>query len=497
MEKRYMIGIDEGTTSERVVLFDISSNKIVDMCSNSIDVNYTSKGWVEQDAKEIVRKVKASIEALILKNKLKTEDVLGVGITNQRETVVAWDQNGEPVCPAIVWQCRRTAQFCDSISPKDKKWLRNKTGLIMDAYFSASKMRWILDNVPKARKCASEGTLHLGTIDSYLVFCLTEGKSFVTDTSNASRTMLVDLKSLKNGEFNFDPQLLRFFNIDRKFLPQIVNSAENVGNFNCAGVDLQILSIIGDQQASLFGQGCFNKWQAKNTYGTGCFFMQNVDDDIESSKKAEKLLTTVAWSIKGATHFALEGSVFHAGSIVQWMLNKLHIIDDVSQIAEMCKAVKNNGGVYLLPAFTGLGAPYWNGFLTAKFDGITLATTKEHLVRACMESICYMNFDILEYAKQIGLKIDRLVCDGGVSKNDFVMQFQADILNKTIYKSMQSEGTVIGAIYMALIGSGVVKNTTALQNLIEQPKEYIPQMKKSEREENLDGWKKLIKNSIK
>lgn len=496
MEKRFIIGIDEGTTSERVVLYDIKTNKILDNDSAQIKMSYPKSGWVEQDAKEIFNSVLRSIKNIITRNKLKQQDVLGIAITNQRETVVAWDDFGNPVGPAIVWQCRRTAEFCDSISQKDKEWLRKKTGLIMDAYFSVSKMKWILENNKHAQKCAKEGTLHMGTIDSYLVYCLTKGKSFVTDTTNASRTMLVDLKSLQNGVFDFDKDLLKYFGIDRAFLPRIVNSAECVGNVECAGLNLPILSIVGDQQGSLFGQGCFKKGQAKNTYGTGCFFMQNVSTDIEESLKASKLLTTVAWSIKGKTYYAVEGSIFHAGSMSQWLVEGVNLVEDVSQIEKMCTALKSNEGVYLFPAFTGIGAPYWNGFLRAEFSGLTLATKREHFVRACMESICYLTNDILSYAKTFGFSTDKLVCDGGVSKNNFVMQFQADILNKKIYKSMQSESTVMGAIYLAMISAGVVKSTTELTKFLQAPKEFIPQMTKKQRESNLLGWQKVVQKVL-
>lgn len=496
MEKRYVLAIDEGTTSERVVLYDILKNEIIDSHSRPIKMYYPKDGYVEQDAKEIYKNVKISLETIIKSHNLQKNEILGIGLTNQRETVVAWDNYGNPLYHAIVWQCRRTANFCDNLPDTDKQIIKNKTGLIMDAYFSASKMRWLIENVNSVKDAKEKGELHLGTIDTYLVYMLSRGKTFVTDTTNASRTMLVNLKDIQNGVYDFDKYLLKYFGINREFLPQIVNSSQYICDICVLNMNLPLLSIIGDQQASLVGQCCFSNGEAKNTYGTGCFFMQNVGLNIDDSMKIKRLLTTVGYSVNGKTHFAIEGSIFHAGSIVSWLESNMRFISSYKDIDKYCEKIKNNGGVYLLPAFTGIGAPYWNGFARAKFTGMTLDTKKEHLVRACMESICYLTRDILNEAKMNGLKIDTIVCDGGVSNNQFVMQFQSDILNKKIYKSYQSESTAIGAIYLALLSGGVVKNMGELRKLNKEPKQYIPKMKKEERERNIAGWEKMLKENL-
>jgi len=495
MKKNYVLGIDEGTTSERVVLYDIHKREIVDVASVPIECRFPKDGYVEQDARYIAENAKIMLEKVIKRNKLQEKDILGLAITNQRETVVAWDNAGEPALPAIVWQCRRTAQFCKNVSEKDKVWLKNKTGLIMDAYFSASKMRWIIQNSKKAQELAGRGELHMGTIDSYLLYCLSEGKIFATDTSNVSRTMLVDLKTIASGRFEYDKKLLEYFGIQRNWLPNIVNSAENMGTITIAGIKISVLSMVGDQEGSLIGQGCVYKGDAKNTYGTGCFFMQNVSDDIDTGMKVKNLLTTVGWSYRGKTQFALEGSIFHAGSIANWLVDKMKLVANVGEIEGKCLAVKDNGGVYLIPAFTGIGAPYWDGFARAKFTGITLATTSEHLVRASMESICYLSADIIQEAENSGLSIHTIVCDGGVSKNGFVMQFQSDILGKKIYKSYESESTVMGAIYLAMLAGGVIKNVGEVKNILKEPKEYVPKMMKTEKLRNLNGWQETLRSN--
>jgi len=492
MSRNYVLGIDEGTTSERVVLYNIAKREIVDVASVPIECDFPKSGYVEQDARYIAENAKIMLEKVIKRNKLREMDILGLAITNQRETVVAWDNASKPALPAIVWQCRRTAEFCKNVPEKDKIWLKNKTGLIMDAYFSASKMRWIIENSKRAQNLADKGELHMGTIDSYLLYYLSDGNIFATDTSNVSRTMLVDLKAIASGKFEYDNKLLEYFGLQRSWLPKIVNSAENMGTITVAGLNIAVLSIVGDQQGSLIGQGCVYKGDAKNTYGTGCFFMQNVGDDIDTGLKVKNLLTTVGWSYRSRTQFALEGSIFHAGSISNWLVDKMKLVKNVGEIEGKCLAVPDNGGVYLIPAFTGIGAPYWDGFARAKFTGITLATTDAHLVRACMESICYLSADIIHEAEESGFSVHNMVCDGGVSKNNFVMQFQSDILGKKIYKSYESESTVMGAIYLAMLAGGVIKSIGEIKNILQEPREYVPKMSKSDKQHNVLGWKETL-----
>lgn len=477
--KRYIIGVDEGTTSCRSVLYDLKQHKIVDVSSRTFESIFPHAGWVEQNAENIYKLQLETINDLV--QKVGQENVLCMGIANQRETVVAWNkQTKKPIYNAIVWQCHRTAENINSLPKKIKEKIKQKTGLIPDAYFSASKIKWILENVPSAKKLLKQNNLCVGTIDSYLSFMLT-GK-FVTDVTNASRTMLFNIETL-----NYDKQLLKYFNIPINILPKVISNSEIIGSV--LNYNFPLACLVGDQQASLFGQGCFDEGKTKVTFGTGGFLLLNIGNQ---PKKIDKILTTVAYKINNKVCYALEGSIYSASSTVNFMQNNLGFFDDPAETEQMAKSVKNTNGVYFVPAFTGLGSPYWNANCKALITGINFETKKEHIVRAGLESMAYNTKAILDQMSECGVKITKIKVDGGCSKNNFLLQFLADVNNVKVYKNNQSEATVLGAIYLA----GLALNAFSIKDInknISHEKVFSSKIKEEERNNLYLGWANSVK----
>ena len=433
MEKKYIISLDAGTTSVRTILYDTEKKEIVSKVQKTFTQYYPRPGYVEQDANEIWQTQQSTLNE-VLKN-INQDEILGIGITNQRETIVAWNKvTGEPIYKAIVWQCRRTSKDIDNIPENIKNKIKEKTGLIPNAYFSASKMKWIFDNVPIAKKLAERNQLCMGTVDSFLAYKLT-GR-FVTDTTNASRTMLFNINTLE-----WDNYLLKYFNIPKSCLPEVVNSNAFVGN--CIEYSFPLCGLIGDQQSSMVGQACLRKGMAKTTYGTGCFILLNAGAEVI---KTNRMLCTVGYTINGKTTYALEGSVYSACSAIDWLKNGLEMYDDIRETSDICYSIPSCDNVYFVPAFTGLGAPYWNDNARGTILGMTLGTTKKHIIRACIESVAYNTYSVIEdMVRNDNINIKELHVDGGGSKNMFLLQFQADILQKNILKSLVSESTAMGA----------------------------------------------------
>ena len=485
MKKKYILALDEGTTSARAGLFDIEKNEFVQIKSKSFEIFYPKEAWVEFDANEIWE---AQKEVLIkAKGKIGVDEIFGIGITNQRETAVAWDsKTGRAVKNAICWQCRRTADYCQKIALKHKRLIKDKTGLVIDPYFSASKFNWLLKNNEEVKELARQNRLCLGTIDSFLLYRLTGGKVFATDTTNASRTMLMNLRTLE-----WDDELLKIFGIKKTYLPKIMASSGEFGETNIFERPLKIFSMIGDQQSALVGQSCFEKGMAKNTYGTGCFMLVNTGSEIVEN---ERLVSTVAYTIGDKTTYAVEGSVLNAGSLVEW-LKAIGLIKSASQTEEMALREENNGGVYLVPAFTGLGAPYWEPNARGVFTGLTRGTTKNHLVRAVLESMAYSTYDIFNSLGDEKM-LKELRVDGGVSNNNFLMQFQADLLNTKIKIPNIFERTLLGAVYLAGLASGAYQDLKEISSLWELKKSFEPTMTKKERSRLIKGWLEAVRKSI-
>ena len=487
MNKKYILGIDEGTTSVRTVLYDTVKNEIVDVSKLKFTQHYPKPGWVEHDAEEIWDCTNKTLTEIITKNKLKVEDVYGIAITNQRETTVAWNKKtNKSVGKAIVWQCRRTADYCKTI--KNDCVIKNKTGLIVDAYFSATKMKWLLENNAEVKKLNEKDNLRFGTIDAFLISKLTNGKSFYTDITNASRTMLYNIKTC-----SWDKKLLKQFGIKLNSLPQVKPCNYNFGEAQTVIGALPILSVMGDQQASLFGQGCFNKGMAKSTYGTGAFILMNTGN--LANVKNKKMLSTVAWQIDDEVTYALEGSVFNAGAALEWG-NRLGLFEKSEETAKLAESVKSNDGVYFVPAFTGLGAPYWDSKAKGTIYGITGGTTKAHISRAILESMAYSTYDIIKTMQKSGIEVNELRCDGGVSKNDFLLQFQSDLIGKKILRQQSVEATVLGAMYMAGLNAKVYKNLDDISKLISFDSKFKPKMDNKTKETNINGWHDAVKRSL-
>ena len=481
MKKKYIIGIDEGTTNARVVLYDVQKKSIVKQESLNFKQYYPNEGWVEHDAEEIYNAIVICLDKVT--DGLSADEVFGIGITNQRESVVAWNKKtGKPACKSIVWQCRRTAQFCENLPSKIKHLIKKKTGLIVDAYFLASKMKWMLENYKKVKELEEANNLCFGTMDSFLLYRLTKGKVFATDITNASRTMLFNINTLK-----WDKDLLKFFNIKMETLPKIVSNCEVVGFAETKIGKIPIGSMIGDQQSALFGQGCFQSGMAKNTFGTGCFMLYNSGNKLISNKK---LLTDIAWQIDNKTTYALEGSVFNAGSTITWLIENLGIISSPKETNDIESYVKENLGVYFIPAFTGLGSPYWNSDVRGSITGLTRATNKYHIIRACLESMAYSSMDILENMGEIS----ELRCDGGVANNDFLLQFMSDLSRIKVTKQKSVEATVLGAIYLTGLSTGAFKDIDEISKLIKPAKEFYPKEDIKKMQQLYNGWKNAIKH---
>ena len=481
--RRFILGLDEGTTSLRSVLYDVDAQKIVDINQRSFHQHYPQNGYVEQDATEILNGIISTSKTVLNRNKVQKEELLGVGITNQRETIVAWDrETGKPIYNAIVWQCRRTTKYIKSLPNEIKEKIKEKTGLIPDPYFSASKMKWIIDNVKEAKKLLRQNNLCFGTIDCYLATMLTG--NFVTDVTNASRTMLMNLKTL-----DYDDELLEFFKIPRSALPKIVPNDAQFGNIK-RFYDAPLCAMIGDQQSSMIGQGALKYGSTKVTYGTGGFILTNIGKNID--KFPEKLLITIASSLDGKTQYAVEGSIYSACSGLNFLKHNLEIYKDVKKTSAMAESLPSNEGIYFVPAFTGLGAPYWNNDARGEISGITFSTKKEHLVRAILESMAYNTKAVFDEMRKEGQRFSSISVDGGGSNNNFLLQFLADMLNHDVVRSAESEATAMGAIYVAMLSLKL----TSIDDIIKMAsgKEvFCPNMTESERKKYYDGWQKAVK----
>lgn len=493
MSKEYILAIDAGTTSSRSILFDKMGQPIA---SSQIEFNqiYPKKGWVEHNPEEIWETQLNTIKRVIDKANIEPSQIVSIGITNQRETTVLWDKKtGKPVYNAIVWQCRRTSNYCEKIKLSGfDKVIFEKTGLIVDPYFSATKIKWILENIEQAKETLKKGNLAFGTIDSWLLFNLTKGKSHKTDFSNASRTMLFNIN---NG--SWDKELLEYFKIPESILPEVIPSNSLFGYLDKSilGVEIPINGILGDQQAALFGQTCFKVGEAKMTYGTGGFILFNIGNKPVLSKN--KLLTTIAWNLNNKTTYAIEGSVFIAGAAIQWLRDNLNLIDNSEQSETFSFNVKDNGGVYFIPAFTGLGAPYWNPFVRASIFGITRDTKKEHIVRAALEGIVFSTKDVVDAIEKDTKKILSLLkVDGGASKNNFLLKFLSDVLGKLIIRPTNVETTALGAALISGYGSGVYSSLEEISKIYKIEKQYIPQMDEINRKKLYNTWSDYVKRLL-
>jgi len=487
--RKYILAIDQGTTSSRAMIFDHEGN-IVNSSQREFSQLYPKPGWVEHNPDEIWGTTIGVIANVLGVSNIQPEQIAAIGITNQRETTIIWDaKTGEPVYNAIVWQDRRTSSICDELRGKGyEELIRSKTGLLIDAYFSGTKIKWILDNVEGVRKRAEKGELKFGTVDSWLIWKLTRGRVHVTDYSNASRTMIYNIFDLK-----WDDDLLKILNIPKSLLPEVKESSEIYGYTDARvfGANVPISGIAGDQQAATFGQLCFEKGMAKNTYGTGCFMLLNTAEIPVKSKSG--LLTTIAWGLNGKVEYALEGSVFVAGAAVQWLRDQLRLIDSSADSEYFATKVEDNGGVYFVPAFTGLGAPHWDMYARGAIFGLTRGSKKEHIVRATLESIAYSTKDVLEaMEKDSDLSLRKLRADGGASENNFLMQFQADILGIEVERPLIVETTALGAAFLAGLAIGYWKDKEELKKIWKCEKCFQPNMSEKERETLYSGWKKAV-----
>jgi len=487
---KYILSFDQGTTSSRAIIFD-KKGSIISTAQKEFTQIFPQPGWVEHDANEIWSTQLGVATEAVLKAGLTVEDIAAIGITNQRETAVIWDRaTSQPVYNAIVWQDRRTAGYCDELKKEGSDvMIKNKTGLVTDAYFSGTKIKWILDNVPGARKKAENGELCFGTIDSWLLWKLTNGKVHATDITNASRTLIYNIHSLK-----WDEDLLKLFNIPASMLPEVRSSSEIFGmtqNLLTAS-SIPVSGIAGDQQSALFGQMCLQPGMVKNTYGTGCFMLMNTGTKPVDSKN--NLVTTIAWKVNGEVQYALEGSVFIGGAVVQWLRDGLHIIQTSSDVEPLAMKVQDNGGVCFVPAFTGLGAPYWNQHARGMITGITRGTTDAHIARAAIESIAYQSMDIMKAMEaDAGLPIKEVRVDGGATVNNQLMQFQSDILNSIVVRPQITETTALGAAYLAGLAVGYWQNIGELENYWQKDRAFSPVMKEEERKALQENWKRAIK----
>ena len=490
--KNYILALDEGTTSTRAILFD-RKGKIVFSSQKEFSQRYPAPGWVEHDASEIYASQYAVMAETVVGAGVSPEEIAAIGITNQRETTVVWNKNtGRPVHGAIVWQCRRTLAFCETLKENGyEKPIREKTGLPIDAYFSASKIRWILDNVSGAREAAQRGELLFGTMDTWLIWNLTKGKVHATDLTNASRTMLYNIHT---GQW--DDELLSIFDIPRSMLPEVRMSADDYGSVNLLGADIPICGVAGDQQAALFGQACFSEGDAKNTYGTGCFLLMNTGTRPRPNE--EGLIVTLAATEKGsAPEYALEGSVFVGGAVIQWVRDELELIRHSEDSAYFAQKTTDNGGVYVVPAFVGLGAPYWNMRAKGVVTGLTRGSGKNHIIRAALESVAYQTNDILcAMEKAVGVPLHTLKVDGGASKNPFLMKFQADISDIRVQRFKSAEATALGAAFLAGLFVGFWKGRDEIFSLERDADVIEPAMTEETRMQNIKGWKRAVKAAI-
>ena len=491
--KNYIMALDQGTTSSRAIIFDQEGNNVGTSQTEFTQI-YPKAGWVEHDAMEIWGTQSGMARQVLEVNGIRPEEVAAIGITNQRETTVVWDrETGRPIYNAIVWQCRRTSDICDDLKALGMTDIvRKKTGLVIDAYFSGTKIKWLLDNVEGAREKAEAGKLLFGTIDTWLIWNLTRGKVHVTDYSNASRTMLFNIHTLQ-----WDEELLETLDIPKSMLPEVKPSSEVYGYTDeqtFGGARIPIAGDAGDQQAALFGQACFEPGMAKNTYGTGCFMLMNTGEEPIASENG--LLTTIAWGREGKVTYALEGSIFIAGASIQWLRDELRLIYDAAQSEYYANLVEDTNGVYVVPAFTGLGAPYWDMYARGTIVGLTRGVKREHIVRATLESIAYQTRDVLSAMEEdSSIKLKTLKVDGGASANNFLMDFQADILGVPVKRTSVEETTALGAAYLAGLAVGFWKDLDEIKEKWEMDREFIPEMEEEKKEELYRKWTKAVECS--
>ena len=492
MAKKYVIALDQGTTSSRAIIYDNNANPL-GSTQKEFTQFFPEPGWVEHDAEEIFKSQLTVMQELLIEKSIKMDEIAAIGITNQRETVVLWDKNtGKPVYNAIVWQCRRTSPLCEKlISEGYEEDIRNKTGLKIDPYFSGTKIKWILDNVPGLRARAQKGEILAGTIDTWLIWKLSGGSVHVTDVTNASRTMLFNIHTLQ-----WDEDLLQLLDIPKIILPEVKDSSCFFCNTDSAicGFSVPIASAIGDQQSALFGQGCFHKGDAKNTYGTGCFMLMNTGS---TPVKSQNLLTTIAIGINGKVQYALEGSVFIGGAVIKWLRDELELISSAPEVDHLAESVPDTNGAYLVPAFVGLGTPYWDMYARGTIVGLTRGVKKAHICRAALEGIAYQVKDVLEVMiKDSGTAINSLNVDGGACVSNIMMQFQADILNTKVHRPKNVETTALGAAYLAGLATGFWKSKEEIINQRETDKLFEPQMTQEKRDILCKGWKKAVEKSL-
>lgn len=482
---KYIISLDQGTTSSRAIIFDENSNKIASS-QQEFPQYYPHSGWVEHDPMEILNSQIEVLKNVVKKANINLENVAAIGITNQRETTIVWDkETGKPIFNAIVWQCRRTAEMCDSIADS-AKIIQDKTGLVLDAYFSGTKLKWILDNVEGARALADEGRLLFGTVDTWLIWNLTKENNHLTDYSNASRTMLYNIYDLK-----WDEDILKLLDIPKSVLPGVLNSSDFYGTLNkdIIGIEIPILGVAGDQQAALFGQGCYEPGMVKNTYGTGCFLVMNTG---MIPVKSNNLLTTIGWGIDGKVTYALEGSIFMGGATIQWLRDELKIIESAPESESLAKQVDDCDGVYLVPAFVGLGAPYWDMYARGTILGMSRGTNDAHIARAALEAIAYQSRDVIDaMSDDAGISLSTIKVDGGASANNLLMQFQSDITGASVVRPTCVETTALGAAYLAGLHCGVFDTLDSIKFNIDRF--FEPKMDEKTKSEKHNKWLKAVK----
>ncbi|HEC2147751.1 TPA: glycerol kinase GlpK [Staphylococcus delphini] len=486
----YILSIDQGTTSSRAILFN-EEGEIVGVAQREFKQHFPKSGWVEHDANEIWSSVLSVMASVMTENNVSANEIKGIGITNQRETTVVWDkETGRPIYNAIVWQSRQTQPICDALKQEGhEQKFRDKTGLLLDPYFSGTKVKWILDKVDGAREKAAKGEILFGTIDTWLVWKLSGGRAHVTDYSNASRTLMYNIHELK-----WDDELLELLDVPKAMLPEVKPSSEiycETIDYHFFGQNIPIAGIAGDQQAALFGQACFERGDVKNTYGTGGFMLMNTGE--EAVKSGNGLLTTIAYGIDGKVNYALEGSIFVSGSAIQWLRDGLRMINSAPQSEDYAKRVDSTEGVYVVPAFVGLGTPYWDSDARGAIFGLTRGTEKEHFIRATLESLCYQTRDVIEaMAQDSGIEVNSLRVDGGAVKNNFLMQFQSDLLNIEVERPEINETTALGAAYLAGIATGFWKDKSEIQRRWKLEKSFEPEMDQKESNRLYKGWKKAV-----
>ncbi len=488
---KYILALDQGTTSSKAVLFDENYN-IIKSCSKEITQIYPKSGWVEHNPMEILSTQVEVMQKVINHSRINLSDIIAVGITNQRETTIVWDKiTGKPIYNAIVWQCRRTASICENLEKQGlKEYIKDNTGLVLDAYFSATKIKWILDNVEGADKKAEKGELLFGTVDTWLIWNLTSRNHF-TDYTNASRTMLYNIKKLC-----WDKKMLKALDIPFNMMPEVKSNTDNFGSIDekFLNVSIPITGVAGDQHAALFGQACFMQGMVKNTYGTGCFMLMNTGNNAVNSKN--NMLTTIAWGIDGKITYALEGSVFIAGAVIQWLRDELCMIENAAQSEEIAQSVQDTGGVYLVPAFTGLGAPWWDMYARGIIIGMTRGTKRAHIVRSALEAIALQSCDVINAMKddaQIDIPI--LKVDGGASANNFLMQFQSDMMNVAVKRPKCIETTALGAAYFAGLGIGLFENLDEIAANWECERKFTPCYDDNQRDEKYSGWLRALEHA--